>query len=223
MIKVLCASTEPLSDNKKTDSCYRMLSDDRKQKADRCNSPEKKKLSIAAGRLLEMTLAADFGIDLNGICYIIGEHGKPSLSCAPQISFNISHSRNFVLLSISDDENIQLGCDIENIRPIDLRISERFFYHGEHDYLMSLTDESSTRNAFFRFWTLKESFMKAVGKGFALPFNAFEIYFDGHGEAHVKQNISPLTFYFSEYEIPDFKISVCSSKKADAKFILTEL
>ena len=62
---------------------------------------------------------------------------------------------------------------------------------------------------FFRLWTLKESFVKALGKGILMPFDSFCIDFSG-GEISVRQNATSQQYFFKEYALCDgFKYAVC--------------
>ena len=47
-----------------------------------------------------------------------------------------------------------------------MKIAERMFARSELDFLSNLKD-SDYRNAFFKFWTLRESYVKALGTGLA--------------------------------------------------------
>ena len=80
--------------------------------------------------------------------------GKPFIHGADSEykHFNISHSNNYAVCVFS--EEIEVGIDIEKIRPINQRIIDRFL-NGCHQ------DEA------IRSWTRRESFGKMTGKGFS--------------------------------------------------------
>lgn len=111
------------------------------------------------------------GVPSSDICIEKTDFGKPFFKDFPNIKFNISHSKNIVICVFSD---LEIGCDIEEIRPCDLKLAKRFFSENEYLYLDSLPKEEQD-DCFFRYWTLKESYIKAVGKGLSLPLNSFEI------------------------------------------------
>lgn len=226
MMKSFYADTESLKDPAVLQKYYNGLSEERRLKADRCGTFSHKVLSVAAGFLLEEKLNTLYGIPRECIHYQTVQNGKPVLTGnAAGIHFNLSHSKGFVLCSIAEfstpaecgstaDTHGRLGCDIEKKRPIELRIAKRFFYKSEYEYIMSQPGASAAQNAFFRLWTLKESFMKAVGLGFALPLNAFEICFDENDHARVLQNACEEDFRFDEYEREGFRIAVCCPRAA---------
>lgn len=55
-----------------------------------------------------------------------------------------------------------VGVDIESIGPFDLRLAKELF--TEEEYQEVLVNEDSLA-AFYDIWTLKESYIKAVGQG----------------------------------------------------------
>lgn len=106
---------------------------------------------------------------LNSIQYT--EKGKP-YSNYP-FFFNISHSGKYVVCAISKE--INLGFDIEKHRNIDFTHFERYFSTRE----WTIINESSNPNAqFFEFWSIKESTIKADGRG-TIVLKATETIEDG--------------------------------------------
>lgn len=91
---------------------------------------------------------------------------NPELTFNPPLYFNISHSADVAVCALGERE---MGVDIERIRPVKLNYTRRILADHERRYLEQL-DEAQRDLAFFRFWTLKESYAKAVGKGLALDF-----------------------------------------------------
>ena len=92
--------------------------------------------------------------------------GKPWVPQA-DLHFNLSHSGPYLLFAIS--ARGPLGCDMEVERPRH-RLSallERVFSKEEQERIRPLSPEDRL-NAFYRSWTLKEAYVKAVGKGIAL-------------------------------------------------------
>jgi 4'-phosphopantetheinyl transferase len=108
-------------------------------------------------------------------CY--GDHGKPGVaqqSDADAIRFNVSHSHGLALYAVTRGRHV--GIDIEHIR-FDLavaEIAERFFSRREVAMLLALPTEVQ-RQAFFRCWTRKEAYIKALGEGLSLPLDQFDL------------------------------------------------
>lgn len=106
--------------------------------------------------------------------FVAGSHGKPSLVDPPiDIRFNLSHAGERALLAVGLAREI--GVDVEKERPIEtLDLAKRFFAAGEHAYLRALPEDEQ-HAAFFRCWTRKESFIKAVGEGLSFPLHLFDV------------------------------------------------
>jgi 4'-phosphopantetheinyl transferase len=90
------------------------------------------------------------------------------------VRFNASHSGGLALFAITLDREI--GVDIEHVRPMrDLEgIAARFFSTRETADLMSLP-EDQREEGFFRCWTRKEAYIKAIGDGLSVPLDSFAV------------------------------------------------
>ena len=113
-----------------------------------------------------------------------GEKGKPSLVAKQQLktglNFNISHSKEHLLIAVCQIEGkqVQLGVDIEHARSstnID-SIMKHYFSDKELADLLELSKEEQ-RERFFDLWALKESYIKATGKGLATSLRSFSFDF----------------------------------------------
>jgi 4'-phosphopantetheinyl transferase len=98
------------------------------------------------------------------------EHGKPYLADCPEVVFNLSHSANTLIIAVS--RNCQLGIDIEHCKPrVNLQgLVDKCFAEEESAYWRALPEAQKMRE-FYRFWTRKEAFVKATGRGIALGLN----------------------------------------------------
>jgi len=108
-------------------------------------------------------------------------YGKPYLSATlaekNALYFNLAHSGEFALFALC--QGAELGVDIEhkNKQRDFMRLAERFFHHEEYRNLRNL--EASRRGeGFFRAWTRKEAFTKALGSGLQFSFKGFEVSLD---------------------------------------------
>ncbi len=89
--------------------------------------------------------------------FALREKGKPYLAAAPEIRFNLAHSREVALVAVALD--VEVGVDIERVRPLTeyAAIAQRYFPEG-------YTVPTSVRE-FFRHWTRFEALLKAHGAG----------------------------------------------------------
>lgn len=130
--------------------------------------------SLAAEMLLTEGLSK-LGISYANEKIIENEYGKPYLE-SQKIFFNFSHSGDRVFLALSPNE---VGCDVEIIRKPNLKIAERYFTEEEKKAIESAKNKEE---AFYTIWTLKESFVKCEGKGFAIPFSTFGVFLLENGQ-----------------------------------------
>ncbi len=159
-----------LADTVCFDGYYRMMSGERQKKVDAYLFPKDRRLSLGAGILFHRGLSA-YGLDGRETAVAYGENGKPYLPEHPHIHFNLSHSGNMAMAVFA---GVEAGCDVERIREADMELAEKFFTPQEYAYLAGQRQEMQDW-AFYRLWTLKESFVKAVGAGLGMEMDSFGI------------------------------------------------
>lgn len=131
------------------------MSKERQESTLRLQNKQKQKAKIAADRLCRLAISEFCGIEKEQVEFDLSERGKPyAVNC--NVNFNISHSGDFVVCAVSDNE---IGIDIEKIRHVNPRTAERFACPDELDYI------KSEENGFFKIWTLKEAYFKCIGTG----------------------------------------------------------
>ena len=121
-------------------------------------------------KLLILGLKELYGIEehkLADLQFTTGIHGKPCLKDFPQIHYNISHTDGMVICGFSDRE---IGVDVERMRPYGDGILRKVLSESENRYISELPQKEREEN-FFKIWTLKESYGKAVGCGIAMPLS----------------------------------------------------
>jgi 4'-phosphopantetheinyl transferase len=67
-----------------------------------------------------------------------------------------------------------VGVDVEDVRPIERAVANRFFSPSEIAGMADL-DGEDWLDAFYRCWTRKEAILKAEGLGLRIPLNAFDV------------------------------------------------
>lgn len=107
--------------------------------------------------------------------FVKNAQGKPSidpnLDSVP-ISFSLAHTKGLAVVAVTGGADV--GVDAERLdRRVDApKLSGRFFSPEEVAALQEIPPER-LREHFFRYWTLKESYVKARGLGLSLPFDSF--------------------------------------------------
>ncbi len=168
-IKVFAMTTRQLEDPEAFERYYQERSKDRREKIDRIRMPQDKRLSLAAGILLDEGLRT-YGLREAEVRVCKGEYGKPYFPDFPEIHFNLSHSGSIALAVFTDRE---AGCDIEYRKRTNEALARRFFCRKEADWMLAAPGEKEKEERFYRIWTLKESFLKATGQGLHLPLDSF--------------------------------------------------
>lgn len=128
--------------------------------------------------MLREILSGYAGLPPAQIAFRYGDRGKPYLHEGPPLWFNLSHSADLAAIAVSTDFDI--GVDIERLRPVRRDLPDRYFSRSEATALAAL-EGNAWRDAFFRCWTRKEAFIKALGEGMRQPLDSFSVSF-GEGE-----------------------------------------
>ncbi len=105
-----------------------------------------------------------------------GPFGKPALAglgAGSDLSFNLSHSGHWVLCALARGR--RLGVDVEREREgmEYVALAERFFCPREIS-LLATGPEPETCRLFFKYWTLKEAYLKAEGSGLSISLTAMD-------------------------------------------------
>lgn len=151
------------------------LAADELERAGRFHFERDRRWFIARRGILRLILSRYQGAFAAAIQFIYNRFGKPTLEHdnAQHLCFSASHSRGLALIAVARRE---IGVDIEYIhREIDvLAIAGRFFSPPEVAALSRLPPEDH-QVAFFRCWTRKEAYIKALGIGLSLPLHQFDV------------------------------------------------
>lgn len=184
------------------------VSEQRRRAVERLRSPEARVQKLGAALLLGCALAAE-GLPPAGD-FVFGPYGKPALRESTAPRFSLSHSGDRALCALSDAE---IGCDLEKLRRPALPIVERRFHPREAAWLFSLPEREQAR-AFFRLWTLKESYLKATGRGLSLPLSAFCVLPEGEGAVLTAPG-DPVAWQLKSFEADEWLCAVCCAGGLD--------
>lgn len=119
-----------------------------------------KKTCIMAFLLLQEGLRQQYGV-LAPPIFVYNQHGKPYLKETPHIFFSLSHCKYGVACAISHAE---IGIDIQDIRPLDIRIAQKICSRDELAQVQTSSNQSKT---LCQIWTKNEAYAKAKGVGVA--------------------------------------------------------
>jgi len=128
---------------------------------------------IISDLFIRKILSEELECDLNAIKITTNKYGKPFLK-GKKRHFNLSNSKDLMLLATDSDS---VGVDLEYIAPIeDLDYLITNFSHDEKKFLLSKNKKKQLEH-FYELWTLKESYIKALGCGLNRSLNSFSILF----------------------------------------------
>jgi len=154
--------------------CEDLLSTDERKFAAALGSDRRRRtFTVARGALREI-LAAKLGGRPRALRFRYGYRGKPELDAGARLGFNVSHSGDMAVIAVAAGHKV--GVDVERVgrkRPV-LQIARRHFAPAEAAAIEA-TRPQERMDAFLRCWTAKEAYMKALGHGFALPLDRFEV------------------------------------------------
>jgi 4'-phosphopantetheinyl transferase len=133
--------------------------------------------SVTSRGLLRLILATYLRTEPAQIQFRYLAQGKPVL--APELHpgplhFSVSHSRDLIVYAISF--LAPLGVDVELVRPLpeSARVSADY-YSGRENQILAALDPTEQTEAFFRVWTRKEAYLKAIGIGLGQALREIEV------------------------------------------------
>ena len=168
---VIVANVEGLGTPGALGDALCQLSNYRREKTLRYRYDKGKWLSAGAGLLLDYMLR-ERGLRERDMEYVEGEHGKPAFLNHPEIHFNLSHSDTLVACALSDTP---VGVDVQHLVKLRDGLVRYTMSDEEIAAFEALDNDDAKQLLFTQLWTLKESYVKATGRGLTHDFPAFEI------------------------------------------------
>jgi len=154
----------------------RNLSTDERARASRFRFARDRDRFVGARGLLREILALYLNASPGRLSFGYGAHSKPFLTGEHStLRFNVSHSSDAMLLAIAHLREV--GVDVEGMHHIGLvmdEIGDTVLSEPEKQAL-ALIDGEDKRTNFLRFWTLKEAYIKADGRGVSLPLKRIDV------------------------------------------------
>ena len=146
---------------------YAQLSPSRKAHIDRLQQQEDKLRSLTAELLVQKLLKEHYGVT-DAVLHR-NPNGQPYLTGC-DLFVSISHSDQMVACALSE---APVGIDIENIKPMSLKICRHLCVEEEKAYMLSgshLTENDNCQDPvilrrLFEIWTAKEAYFKKCGTG----------------------------------------------------------
>ena len=195
---IYMADVLPLGDRQTFDRLLEQVPEYRRRKVCAYRFEKDRMLSLGAGLLLKKALASR-GIAEDSTVY--GENGKPYLSAHPDVHYSLSHSERMVMCAVSAYE---IGCDIEKTDASLHPLADYILSPEEQRLFYSLANEKEQNNLLFRLWVLKESYLKATGKGLSEDPTSLSFFLDGAPRLSGAEN-----YCFFELNCPEGYRAAC--------------
>ncbi|KOX75794.1 L-aminoadipate-semialdehyde dehydrogenase-phosphopantetheinyl transferase [Melipona quadrifasciata] len=132
------------------------------------------------GRLMMRKFVNEYGhIPYSSILFARDTNNKPILkNISSNLSFNVSHQGNYTVLA-GEMKSMNLGVDVMKLEytggkqlPEFFRIMNRNFSPSEWEEIKIFLNEFDQISMFCRHWALKESYVKAIGRGITIDLES---------------------------------------------------
>ncbi|MFP7333175.1 4'-phosphopantetheinyl transferase superfamily protein [Shouchella clausii] len=198
----------PLSDSD-FQQAYARADLSRQRKIDAYLHRKDKERSLVGDMLVRLMLFRHFGYVSLKVPFTADRFGKPHLEGQSGMHFNISHAGDWIVCAV---DSSPVGIDVELIRTIDMAVTNHYFSDAEQERLNAVPPENKL-SYFFDLWTLKESYVKAIGKGLSEPLRLFTIDLSVHEIKLISTKKKDTAWKFRQYEIDRaYKLSICAAK-----------
>lgn len=198
-----------------------LLSDKERARYERYLRPDDRHLFLAAHVFARQTLSRYAPIAPADWTFSTNRDGRPEISHAgspPGLRFNLAHTTGMVAMLVHDEADG--GVDVEHLGNVDdpYGMSRTVFADAERSDYLAIPDELR-EVGFYKLWTLKESFIKAKGKGMAMPLKDFALIglddFDIRVECGAEIEPEPGAWHFTVHQ-PSAQFVVATAYRAGA-------
>ncbi|MFC1706056.1 4'-phosphopantetheinyl transferase family protein [Planctomycetota bacterium] len=152
----------------------RLLSASERARHGRYRFERDRQLYLVAHALTRTVLSYYRPVEAQDWRFEPGRHGKPEIvspSLGPRLRVNLSHTGGLVACAVALDDDVGVDVEDSDRETSILSVAERVFSDTELRDLHAQTGDGQ-RHRFFEYWTLKEAYIKADGRGITLPLRA---------------------------------------------------
>jgi 4'-phosphopantetheinyl transferase len=165
-------------------ACDTLMSSDERSRHESLRF-ERDRCLFLATRLLVRTVLSRYAQAAPAEWQFVSDgRGKPRIAhpaVSPALHFNLANTPGLVVCAVSAAHR-SIGVDVERTdRTVDfMAVAHRCFSRAEASAVEALPSAERARR-FFEYWTLKESYVKALGVGLSLPLDEFSFTNDDRG------------------------------------------
>ena len=200
-----------------TGCCRDWLDEEEASRAERYRHPQSRVAFVRTRAYLRWLLGQYLEILPNAIRFTLNPQGKPRLAGSQEdrgLVFNVSHSGNLALLGFARD--LPLGLDVEQLHPRRQLepLADYCLSAGERERWRELAPEQRLAG-FVRYWTAKEAFCKATGRGITLGLKNVSVAADFQGFDSVPEGLGAADDWsLHTWELGDYRCALVSRNTA---------
>lgn len=214
MLKLYYAKIDLLKDEQIYTKIFKEVNIQRREKVLRCKDKRDKLRSLLAGYLFRYALESE-ELNYENITIFIEAGGKPVIKTAENLFFSISHAGEYAACVIAD-RNIGVDIETRNRNTFAAgkekqleELARKILKNEEWDIFSSLTGKERTES-FLQFWTRKESYSKADGRGIGIGLETISTDSDAYLSKWIDEN-TMLSIYIENENFSDLQIKEITS------------
>jgi 4'-phosphopantetheinyl transferase len=153
-----------------------LLSVEEKERERRLRFPKDRKRFVVTRALVRTVLSRYVPVAPEDWSFAANAYGRPVIAGLPlgeasPVDFNVTHTDGLIVMAVAASR-CSVGVDAESLsaRRAPVEIASRFFAPAESAAL-GLMPATQQTSLFFQLWTLKESYVKACGRGLSIPLD----------------------------------------------------
>lgn len=170
--------------------CWSVLDTQERNRAERMRAGIARTEFVVARGYLRRLVGNILKCNAQQITFITGENGKLSLKGCTGVHFNLTHSGEKILISLSRDGQVGIDLEAEKLDIEVMNVAQECFHPKEIALLQGQTSQEQLAHAFYLCWTRKEAVAKADGRGLCLAPESFSVVPLQVGESEVRLGAS---------------------------------
>jgi 4'-phosphopantetheinyl transferase len=138
---------------------------------------QKDRERFAVGRAITKTILGRYlSVSATQVRFSYNAFGKPFLAgpAAYDLRFNLSHSNGLALLALALGREVGVDVEYKQREVATTDLAQRFFSAAEIESLLKLPNDQQS-DGFFKCWTRKEAYIKAIGEGLSFSLDSFSV------------------------------------------------
>jgi len=206
MIKILAFKLTSDLVNLDHKRLLQMVNKEKQKKIKRFYRLEDSMRSLFAELIVRKTICEKFNILNSEVEFWANEFGKPFLAGTDDFNFNVSHSSEWIICAVGIRP---LGIDIEKIKEIEIEDMVKYFFSNQELETLNKISDCDKIKYFYELWTLKESYVKAIGKGLYIPLNSLTLRLEDSIKLYEGKTRRDCSFGQFDFD-SSYKMAICS-------------